>query len=312
MSVLKKFLISFVITLIMASGAAYFVFANTSSPADFKTYLNRGSKAFMSKNYSAAIVDFEKAIALNPNSYEIYCALGMSYGYTGNIKKAEETLILATKKFPNEWAAYTFLGDIKHQQRQTPAAVDYYRKALNSPTLPQDKRTGLQKVIREYINEQNAYEAKSAVPSDEKIKINLNNNIWKRAYFKGTDKQWMAEYGLKNEDVLNYKWTKLVTVNFYDKNTYNFTAEKIYNSFYTLLAKSADEQNGVLKIQKYPSPAGEIYFEWSITGRGESEICRIFSENRGFYFGHYAHKKDAFTEPEKSNAINILKSIKEI
>jgi len=320
MSILKKFLILFAAALMFSTftfETTHFASANPpAKPAnaanDFKTYMMHASKAFVAKDYNTAIINFKKAIEINPNSYEAYCVLGMSYGYLGKVKEAEETLILATKKFPNEWVAYTFLGDIKHQLGQTPAAVDYYRKALNSPTLPKDKKAGLQKVIQGYINEQNAYEAKSSVPSGEKIKVNLDNNIWKRVYFKGTDKKWMAEYGLKNEDVLNYKWTKLVTVNFYDKNTYNFTAEKIYNSFYTLLTKSADEQNGALKIQRYSSPAGEIYFEWSITGRGESEICRIFSGSRGLYFGHYAHKKDSFTETEKANAINILKSIKEI
>lgn len=310
---MKKFLISFVITLILFC-TAFFAFANTarSSTEDFKIYMAQASKAFVIKDYNTAIANFEKAITVNPNNYEAYCALGMSYGYVGNIKKAEETLITATRKFPNEWMAYTFLGDIKHQTKQTPAAVDFYKKALNAPTLPADKRAGIQKIIQEYINEQNAYEAKSSTPTGDKIKINLNNNIWKRAYFKGTEKQWMIEYGLKNEDVLNYKWTKLITVNFYDKNTYNFTIDKLYNSFYALLTKSANEQNGVLKIHKLPSSVDELYFEWSITGRGESEICRIFKGSKGIYFGHYAHKKDFFTSIEKTDAINILKSIKEL
>ncbi len=310
---MKKFLTSFIITFILALGIAYYAFANPpQANNDFKIHMAQASRAFVTKDYNTAIVNFEKAIAANPNNYEAYCALGMSYGYIGKLQKAEETLLLATKKFPNEWMAYTFLGDIKHQQKHTPMAIEYYKKALNAPTLPQDKKAGMQSIVQQLINEQNAYEAKASVPSGKKISVNLNESIWEEAYFKGTDKQWMIEYGLKGEDVLNYKWTKLVTVNFYDKNAYNLTTEKLYGGFYELLAKSAHDLNSTLSFQKLTSPANEIYFEWSIAGRNESEICRIFKGSKGLYFGHYAHKKPSFSAQEKANAINILKSIKEL
>lgn len=316
---MKKILISIALVLTIIFGFLYFTNINAKAAInnDYKIYLKQGAhNLYVTKNYSAAVSDFEKALQLNPNEYSIYCLLGMSYGQIGNVKKSEEILTLATKKFPDEWVAYTFLGDIKHQQKQTPIAIEYYKKALNSPTLPNDKKAGLEKIIQNFINEQNVYEAKSSTPSGEKITTNLNGNIWKKAYFKGTDAQWMIEYGLKNEDVLNYKWTKLVTVNFYDKNAYNFTNETIYNGFYTLLNKTTNGLNSSLYMQKIPSPKGtaadEIYFEWKIKGRGESEICRIFKGNRGFYFGHYAHKKETFTQQEKTEAIQILKSIKEI
>lgn len=311
---MKKFLASFVITFILALGIAYYAFANPpqANSNNFKIYMGQASRAFVAKDYNTAIANFEKAIAANPNNYEAYCALGMSYGYTGNVKKAEETLLIAAKKFPNEWMAYTFLGDIKHQQKQTPMAIEYYKKALNAPTLPQDKKAGIQNIIQQFVNEQNTYEARASVPVGEKISINLNEGVWEKAYFKGTDEQWMTEYGLRGENVLNYKWTKLVTVNFFSSKSYNFTQEKLYSGFYALTKKSADDLNSTLNFQKLASPADELYFEWSIVGRNESEICRIFKGNKGLYFGHYAHKKPSFSTQEKVTAINILKSIKEL
>ena len=78
---MKKFLTSFIITFILALGIAYYAFANPpQANNDFKIHMAQASRAFVTKDYNTAIVNFEKAIAANPNNYEAYCALGMKIG----------------------------------------------------------------------------------------------------------------------------------------------------------------------------------------------------------------------------------------
>ena len=116
---------------------------------NYKYYLQQGSNALkVTKNYNEAIVNFEKALKINPNDYNTLCALAISYGHTGNNIKAEEILLTATKKFPNEWLAYTFLGDIKLFQKQRQAGISYYKKAISLPSMPQNYRVQYQKMMQ--------------------------------------------------------------------------------------------------------------------------------------------------------------------
>ena len=57
---------------------------------------------------------------------------------TGKIKKSEKAFKTAVKSSPNEWRAYTCLGDIERAKHNIPAAIDYYEKAIQLPTMPQD------------------------------------------------------------------------------------------------------------------------------------------------------------------------------
>ena len=311
MAIMKKFLISFVIALILLFGAAHYTLANTPQVNnDFKTYMAHASKAFAAKDYNTAIINFKKAIQINPNNYGAYCILGMSYGYLGKAKEAEETLILATKKFPNEWVAYTFLGDIKRAQGLTPLAVDYYDKAIKLPSLSETKKTEIQKLKEACIEEQKVREANIKDPAGEWIKVEDPN--WKRAYFKGNDKHWLMTYGCNGEDVVNYKWTKILTIGFYDKNTYNYTPDTVYSKLEQLSRQSAKQLGGELIIQKLSSNENEVLYMSKVTGHGQSTICRIFKGTKGVYITTFEHKKPTFTVEEKADAINILKSIKEI
>ncbi len=314
---MKKFLILFTAALILTFGGINFALAANppakpaSTANDFKTYMAHASKALTGKDYNTAIINFKKAIEINPNNYEAYCALGMSYGYLGKIKEAEETLILATKKFPNEWMAYTFLGDIKQAQHLTPLAIEYYKKAMSLPSMPQENKVKYEALIQKFANEQKSYEGQASTPNGEKISIELDKN-WTSSYFKGTDQQWIKIYHLVGEDSASYKWTKLITVNFFADKTYHYTADYVYNTFCGFVKQQAKILNSEAVIEKLSSTSDEIIFTWKITGRGESAVARIFKQKSGIYSGGYEHKKDSFTPVERAEAIRILKSIKEL
>lgn len=132
---------------------------------------------------------------------------------------------------------------------------------------------------------------------------------WDLVYFKGNNQNWIIEYGLKNEDVVHYKWSKLITVNFFSHHKYNFNLTDYYNKFSALLKEQASSTNRRLYIKKISENSNEIYFIWRISERNESEVCRIFSTKKGLYFAHFAEKKNRFTQEEMDNIITTLKSI---
>lgn len=147
---LKKFLQSILIAIFIFIATCNLANAVTQQELDnYKRYLQQGSNALkVTKNYNEAIVNFEKALKINPDDYNTLCALAISYGYIGNNAKAEEILLLATRKFPNEWLAYTFLGDIKFFQKQTEAGKYYYKKAIGLSSMPQNYRVQYQQMLQ--------------------------------------------------------------------------------------------------------------------------------------------------------------------
>lgn len=277
---------------------------------DLEKYINDGYRNFKNENYKSAIVNFENALKLNDNIYDLYCDLGISYGMTGNGAKAEELFKTAIKKFPNEWRAYTFLGDMERARVHTPKAIDYYEKAISLPTMPPEGKKYYTNLIKTVIKEQQEHDKNIPTTSKPNISIDLDMNKWNIAYFKGTDQNWLIEYGLKNEDVIHYKWSKLITINFFDNAKYNFNLNGYYDAFVGLLRKQAASTSRKLYLNKISENSNEIYFIWSISERNESEICRIFTTKKGLYFVHFAEKKNSFTPEETNKIIEILKSVK--
>ncbi len=286
------------------------LFVNCISYAsDFATEYNAGYTAFSQKDYKTAVKIFENLLDQNYDDYHVYCLLGISYASTGQAEQAEKVFIKAIEKFPNEFTAYTFLADLRRAQRRYPEAIGYYKKALSLSSMPDDGRKFYENLINEVIEEQKAFDNTQA-NFKPNISINLDMNKWELAYAKGTNHNWLAEYGLKNEDVINYKWTQLVTVNFFSTDVYNLDIKNYYNDFINALKKTAESINSSLELEVLSQSDSEIYFIWSIKGRNEFEFCRIFQQPDGLYFGHYAQKKNSYTPVEKENILAILKSIK--
>ena len=142
----------------------------------------------------------------------------------------------------------------------------------------------------------------------QKLQANLDSN-WELAFFDMNSNQWIAEYGLKGEDVVHFKWTKLVTVNGLNNMPPAVTTDFYTNQFKTMLKNQAKQMGRELYFNILPSSSGEKWFEWSISGRGETEICRILKIDNSIYHMHYAEKKSQFSQSERNNIISILKKI---
>ena len=124
----------------------------------------------------------------------------------------------------------------------------------------------------------------------QQLQVNLDSN-WELAYFNMDDTQWIAEYGIKGEDVVNFKWTKLITVNCINNMPPAVTTDFYVNQFKTLLKNQANNMGRELYFENLPSSSGEKWFEWSIKGRGEVEICRVFKQAT-LFITCITHKKN--------------------
>ena len=142
----------------------------------------------------------------------------------------------------------------------------------------------------------------------QSVRPNLNSS-WELAYFNMDSSQWIAEYGLKGEDVIHFKWTKLITVNCFYPSAFKLSPETYAGRFEKILSKQADSMSRKLYFQYFPVNKNEVWFEWSIPGRNEFEVCRVFRGQSGFYHMHYAQKTSQLSQSERNNIIAILKNI---
>lgn len=283
---------------------------SAENPNFIKAY-NQGLQAFKVKDYDNAIADFNNALKYNSNSYQTYCLLGMSYGSIGQIQKSEDILEKAVKLYPNEWKAYTFLGDIKKSQKNYPIAIEYYEKAISLPSLPADGKAYYKKTIEQTIQEQNNFNASHSDISliKNNVELNLDWQTWQKSYGEGKKYNWVIEYGLKGEDVKNYKWTQLVTVQYYETNVYHYYPNEYLKIHLAPIEEVAQNTHKNFTKNIISQKPDEIIYEWSFDNGEESEVARLINTDKGLYHLHFA-KKGIITPKEKVKWLNILKTAK--
>lgn len=285
--------------------------------ADF----NKGMKAYEAKDYDAAIIDFTNSLNSHPNSYSTMCYLGTSYMYKGDEKSAERVLQDAVTKFPSRWNAYTFLGELKRKQHDYASAQDFYETALALESMPDSSKAYYKNLIAEIKKEERGWNSKGNMPIREKINpknavpsykvdIPLDKTVWEKAYEVTNDKNGITEYGKKGEDVKNYQWTELVTIQYFAFNeSFQYSPSEYLASHITpieLMAK--DTKKSFVRKNLYETNS-EILYEWSFDQGKESEIARIVQTPTAIYHIHYA-KKGTISDADKTKWIGILKSAK--
>lgn len=291
------------ISIIIKSGIANNIIASVQ--------YNQAVGAFKAKNYDKAIEGFNTWLKYNPKSkkaYKAHCLLGISYSSKGDTINAEKILEKAVKDCPTQWNAYTFLADIKRAQHNYPAAVEYYTKAMNMPTIPKDAADYYKTLIKEVNKEQLAYNAKGIKINLIKNSVNMNlEKTWQKAYETGNDSNWLIEYELKGEDVNNYKWSKLVTVQYYEKKFYPGSVAEYFSEKIATLKNTAKDSKKAFKYHIISKTPKEIIYEWAYENGQESEIARIIQTPRGLYNIYFA-KQGTITSKERTKWLNILKS----
>lgn len=282
---------------------------------------NQAMKAYNAKDYDKAIVGFNNALNSRPDDYTIYCYLGTSYMYKGDEKNAERVFQDAIRIFPDKWNVYTFMGDMKRTRHDFPAAIEYYQKAVSLASMPPESKPYYEKLIKEVKKEQFSWEAKGNMSIREKINpmnatptyavvLDLDPKIWEKAYEVSNDKNGLTEYGKKGEDVKDYKWTELVTVQYFALNeTFQYSPSEYLASHIAPIETMAKDAHKSFVRKNLYQTNSEIIYEWSFDQGKESEVSRIIQTSNAIYHLHYA-KKGAISDADKSKWVGVFKAAK--
>ncbi|MCD6452541.1 MAG: tetratricopeptide repeat protein [Acidobacteria bacterium] len=103
---------------------------------DFNFYLRQGNWFLRHKDYGKAIIQFNKAIALKPNSAKAHNLLGIAYFQRKDYDLAKEQFEKAIKITPSYAEAFNNLGSLYFITRKLDKAEEMFKKSLAiSPRL---------------------------------------------------------------------------------------------------------------------------------------------------------------------------------
>jgi TonB family protein len=101
----------------------------TPKPPDFAVYQNRANANFVMGEYDAAIVDYNKAIELNPKESTIYFSRGLAYFNNKNFNSAISDFDKVIELDPKEAMAYFKRGNALEKVGSFEKALNDYQKA---------------------------------------------------------------------------------------------------------------------------------------------------------------------------------------
>ncbi len=303
---------------------------------NFRYEYDKGMRAYKEKNYEEAIISLNNALNYKPDSYSALCLLGASYAYKKDRKMAEKTFQDAIQLFPNQWNAYVFLADLKRSQHDYDVAIEYYETAVTLESMGGKEKLYYRNLLKQIKEEQAAYmmddpmmkqqsiekfktELVNSYTGEKTVKdttvnqtgevlLNLDKKQWVKALEHKDEKSKVIEYGLKGEDVKNYNWTQLVTIQYFVLNdNFKTTLDEYYRNHIGAIDAMAKNSGKPFEKKIIYQKKNEILYEWKFDNAKETEISRIVYTPRGIYHIHFA-KKGAFTNQEKVKYIDLLKT----
>ncbi len=102
------------------------------SPKSADMHFLMGEYYTHAKQYQTARKEYQQAVSLNPNFDRAQLALATTDLRLNDNDSARKELDSVVKRNPHSAIAYSFLGDIAAAKGQTPAAIDDYRKVLET------------------------------------------------------------------------------------------------------------------------------------------------------------------------------------
>ncbi len=98
---------------------------------DAEKHNNRGYAYLMSRDYSKAISDFDRAIELNPRYAQVYRNRGLAYSGLGDYNRAISDYNTAIELNPKYlWTYYNYRGLAYFGLEDCPMAISDYTKAI--------------------------------------------------------------------------------------------------------------------------------------------------------------------------------------
>lgn len=90
-----------------------------------------GRVYFIKGDLTAALIEFNKQLAENPNFTKSYYMRGLTYGYRNQFKQAEEDFLKYLEAHPNSWAGHNDLVWVYFRSGQYEQAEKYARAGLS-------------------------------------------------------------------------------------------------------------------------------------------------------------------------------------
>lgn len=307
---LKKFLIILFVILTTTS-CTY----SKQTPVNVEALpeFNTAYQSYVNKDFSSAIKILTKLQHDYPNSEALWLWLGTNYLELHEFKKAQECYTELLKLTPEHWAPYIGLAKVNNALNLTPIAVMYYDKAISLPSASEDVKAYYKNERKQAIEAQRKREGIAAYTNVKNpgITLNISPKDWYNAYFHGDADYWHFEYGYNGESVMDYNWTKLISVHFYNKLKFkNLTLDYIYQYQSRFIKMQAEILNSLFEFKQIEQPDESIYYYYSIPNFNESEYGRICEFPEGIYIVRYTAKRKTFLPNEQENILNILKSFK--
>lgn len=97
-------------------------------------YLTKAKAAYQSKNYQSAINNYQKALELNPNNYEIYMHIAGTYMVQQELENFQSTLLEGIKVNPDYDEFYFFFGQGSALMDDPESAVEIFKELKNENT----------------------------------------------------------------------------------------------------------------------------------------------------------------------------------
>ncbi len=229
-------------------------------------YGNRGFLYNDLQLYAAALLDFEKALQLDPNNSAVYANECTAYNFMGNHAAARFQIEKAIKLSPKYYAYYKLRGDIKYTEEKYDSAIMDYKHslALNSNDL--GLYTHISEIYEDDIHGAGHLDSAAAVLT-RLIENNPSNHvlIFKRAEFylrngatdaaivdfkegmktDSTDFEYVCDFGLCYDNNSDWEnairfYTKSINIK---KNTLAYVNRgRVYKKTNKIELAMADEQ----------------------------------------------------------------------
>ena len=282
----------------------------SSNPELSKKYHQQSYDYYVKGDFSGAEKAASQALKFDKKNTANYYLLALIKQRQKDYEQARKLILKSLEIDPKNPIAYKILGDNEALKGDFATSIEYFKQGQN---LAESKelKAKFDVYIQDVINAQN-----KIFPTKKEAKLNykidLDKKVWELAYSGEDNFSTMAEFGLIGEDVVHYKWTKLVTVYYY-KPTLKADAAKIKEAFLNNIEAHAKGMNSKVEVKELSSKEGEYIFTWKIASMNQIEMCRVFDGQNGKkFFVKYVHKKPKFTQNESKEILKILNSVSEI
>ena len=148
--------------------------SSTPAPPSFEVFQKRGDGNFVKGEYDLAVVNYSKAIDLNPKEPSVYLSRGLVYYNRKFYDLAVADYSKVVEIDPKEMMAYYYRGDSFEKLGELQKAVDDFKKVVELDSSNETAKANLQRLEAE-LSKIKPQPAKSAPVTNEPTRERVKN-----------------------------------------------------------------------------------------------------------------------------------------